>query len=394
MRHSYSLNDILVLPGDLRAFAWSAPMRDLAARLSLSDVGLKKLLASHGIAPPPQGYWNKVRAGNPVPKCPTAPPRRPGEIGRLRVDSRFAEVLTPAAPLPSAGPFASALVPEDLEELYAQELKAIGRAAVPKTLDGAHKGLRELLKKEQRRRAKVAETSWHWDQPKFDTPLAKRQLRILNGLFLALSRRGHDGNAYEHHNGELNARAIVGDTYMGLQFAIVGKHRTVRERGYLRPAPDLPATTLLSLRVKPDFDGRAGESWQDDEDGKLETKIATIAAGVIVAGERKFRRSLREAEEREERERIEQEKRKQEQLAELNRQRLQHLQTSGELLRQAQDIRALVERVRQAIVEGSAHIDDPTLKAWESWVLAEADRIDPVRSGQVMSHVKEPTLQN
>lgn len=118
----------------------------------------------------------------------------------------------------------------------------------------------------------------------------------------------------------------------------------------------------------------------------------TIAAAIVVAGERKFRRNLREAEEREERERIEQEKRKQEQLAELNRQRLQCLQTSGELLRQAQDIRALVERVRQAIVEGSADIDDPTLEAWESWALEEADRIDPICSGQVMSHIKEPTL--
>lgn len=43
-------NDILVLPGDLIAFAWSAPMRDLAAKLELSDVGLKKLLTRCGVA--------------------------------------------------------------------------------------------------------------------------------------------------------------------------------------------------------------------------------------------------------------------------------------------------------------------------------------------------------
>lgn len=363
-------------------------MRDLAARLNLSDVGLKKLLASHGVAPPPQGYWNKLKAGKPVPKCPKAPQRRPGETGRLNIDRRFAEVLTPVSSLPSEGPFASAFVPEDLEELRAQELKAIGRAIVPKTLDGAHRGLRELLKKEQRRREKVAERDWHWDQPKFDTPLAKRQLRILNGLFMALIKRGHDGNAYEDHTGELHARAIVGDTYMGLEFAIVGKHRTVRERGYVRPAADLPAATPLMLRLAPDFDGKASESWQDAEDGKLEAKITAIAAAIIMAGERKFRRSLREAEERIERVRIEQEKRRQEQLAELNRQRLQHLRTSGELLRQAQDIRALVGQVRQAIVEGSANIDDPTLEAWEEWALAQADRIDPVMSGQIMSHIE------
>ena len=49
MRRTYGWNDILVMPDDLRAFAWSAPMRDLAAQLDLSDVGLKKLLASYGV---------------------------------------------------------------------------------------------------------------------------------------------------------------------------------------------------------------------------------------------------------------------------------------------------------------------------------------------------------
>lgn len=389
MRRLYSYNDILVLPDDLRAFAWSAPMRDLAAKLDLSDVGLKKLLASYGVAPPPQGYWNKVHAGKPVPKCPKAPPRRPGEIGRARVDARFAKVLPQAPPLSSSGPFASAFVPEDLDELYAQELKAIGRVAVPKTLDGAHSGLAQLLKQEKRRHEKVAARDWHWDQPKFDTPLARRRLRILNGIFLALRKRGHDGDAYER-DGELHARATVGDTYLGLEIAILGRHATVRQHGRLQPAPDLPATTPLVVRIIPDFDRTTGPAWQDDDSGKLDSKIAPIAAGIIVAGEAKFRRSLREAEERAERDRLAQEKRRQEELAERNRQRLQHLQRSGELLRQAEDIRALVRLVRQAIVEGSTEADAAGLGAWERWALAEADKIDPIRSRQFLSHFKEP----
>ncbi len=60
--------DFIVTPDQLWDFAWSAPMRDLAAQVGLSDVGLKKLLRSHGISSPPQGYWNKLRAGKPVPK--------------------------------------------------------------------------------------------------------------------------------------------------------------------------------------------------------------------------------------------------------------------------------------------------------------------------------------
>ena len=39
----YRYDDIVVYPDDLRAFAWSAPMRNLAAQVGMSDVGLKKL---------------------------------------------------------------------------------------------------------------------------------------------------------------------------------------------------------------------------------------------------------------------------------------------------------------------------------------------------------------
>jgi hypothetical protein len=57
------------------------------------------------------------------------------------VDARFAKVLSSAQAPSSESPFASALVPENLDELYAQELDAIGRASAPKTLDAPHKGL-------------------------------------------------------------------------------------------------------------------------------------------------------------------------------------------------------------------------------------------------------------
>ena len=386
IRQLYGWNDLLVLPDDLREFAWSAPMRDLAARIGLSDVGLKKLLTACGVPTPPQGYWNKVHAGKPVPKCPKSPARRPGETGRVRVDARFAGVLKPADPLPSQGPFASAFVPEDLDDLYAQELKAIGRIGVPKGLDRVHRALLQILKQEQRRREKIAQSRWHWDGPKFDNPLDKRRLKILSAVFMALSKRGHEADAYER-DGEIHATAIVGDTRLGLEVTVVG-NRAARVYGRDRSTADLPLRTPLTLRVDPDFDGKNEVSWQDDEDGTLETKIAHIAAGVIVAGEARFRRSLREAEERAEQQRILEEKRRREELAARNRKRLESLHRSGELLRQAEDIRALVARVREAIIEGSPEADVATIEAWEKWALEEADKIDPIQSGQFLAHLR------
>jgi hypothetical protein len=321
-----------------------------------------------------------------VPKCPKIPARRPGETGRIHVDHRFANVLTAVEPMPSSGPFASAAVPEDLEELYAQELKAIGRVTVPRKLEGFHHGLAQIFKQEDRRRAKFTASNWSWDAPKFDGALDQRQLRILNALFMALSRRGHAGRASER-DGRIDATAIVGDVAVDLDIAIAGKHRTVREYGREVPARDLPASTPLMLVIDGQR-GRPGETtWQDDKAGKLESKLAEIVARIIVAGEGRFRRGLKEAEERAEQYRRWQEQRRREEIERRNAERLKHLRTSGELLRQAEDLRALIARVRDAATVGLADVDQTRLEEWERWASAEADRLDPVLSGQIMTHL-------
>lgn len=155
----------------------------------------------------------------------------------------------------------------------------------------------------------------------------------------------------------------------------------------IRPALDLPASTPLAFTVDPDFDGKGGTKWEDGASGTLETKVAAIAAGIIVAGEARFRRGLRETEERAEELRRWEEKRRQEELEARSQQRLKQLRESGELLRQAENLRALIIRVRDAVIAGSVDVDDTTLKSWEEWASAEADRLDPIWSGQIMTHL-------
>lgn len=363
-------------------------MRDLAKKVGLSDVGLKKLLKAQGVLTPPQGYWNRVHAGKPVPKRPEMPERGPGERGRLCVDARFADVVPAAEPLSSSGPFVSARVPDDLEGLYRRELRAIGRVAVPRKLDGVHRGLAPILRKEQQRRAKAAESRWHWDEPKFDSAVDQRRLRLFNALFMALSRRGHDASSCER-DGRIDASAVIGDTRVAVDIMIAGTHRTVRMYGRDLPAKDLPVSTPLALVICGDRD-RSGETcWRDDAAGKLEAKLAEITARLVVAGEAAFRRGLREAEEREEQYRRWEEQRRREQIEARNRERLKQLRESGELLRQAEDLRALIASVRDAVTAGSVNVDQERLKDWEQWACAEADRLDPILSGQIMSHLEQ-----
>ena len=60
-------------------------------------------------------------------------------------------------------------------------------------------------------------------------------------------------------------------------------------------------------------------------------------------------------------------------------------------IRQAGDLRVLVARVGEAVAGGALTLESGALEAWLAWASAEADRLDPVLSGQVMSHVLPPS---
>lgn len=384
----WSADSFLARPHDLIAFSWSAPMRDLAPKIGISDVGLRKLLTAQGIVLPPQGHWNRVHAGKAVAKTPTAPARGPGETGRVQLDARFRGHVAEAGRMPLGGPFVSALVPEDLSELRDRELKAIGRATAPRDLAQPHRGLAALLKREERRRLKFAESGWSWDQRHHDHPLAQRQLRLADGLFKALSRRGHTGEVTEKDNG-LGLRVTVGDMGLNLHFELGkdGQHSSASTSSALRALPASTQIKLMLDRSKP----ASQLSWQDGDSGRLERCLTGIAADLIVAGEEAFRQSLVEATRVEEQWARWREESRQRELEQVKEKRLASLRQSGELLRQAEEIRALVCRVGEAMAGGGDYTPEQ-LRRWKAWALAHADALDPVLSGQVRSHLLVPEL--
>lgn len=380
----------LAMPADVLAFAWSAPMRELAARTGMSDTGLKKLLTGQGVVLPPRGHWNRVHAGKAVVAPPPPRPRRPGEGGRVIFDARFRGHVAEAGPVPEGGPFASAEVPGDLAVLREQELAKIGKATVPRDLVRPHPALARLLRQEEARRVKAAASSWHWDQPRLDTPVAQRQLRLLSGLYLALARRGHGGQTWEDRE-EIKAECEIGEQQLHLQFEVVGKHRVEARGGFSRPARDLPASTPLALMLARGLGADITTRWEDQAGCPLEKQLAQIAADLVVAGEASFRQGLVEAREQAERWQRWEEERRLQRLAELNRQRLEHLEQSGALLRQAEELRVLVARVGAAVESGRLALGAGELAAWHAWALARADELDPVVSGQVLLHLRPPS---
>ena len=73
--------------------------------------------------------------------------------------------------------------------------------------------------------------------------------------------------------------------------------------------------------------------------------------------------------------------------------RIADLQKSGELLRLSRDIRALIELVGGSLA-GRADVDAATIDAWKRCALEEADKLDPIISGQVLTHLRAPSLES
>lgn len=390
----YRHDHFLALPEDVITFAWSAPMRELAQRVGISDVGLKKLLRLQGIITPPQGYWNKVHAGKDVPAPPEPPPRGPGANGRVRLDGRFCGHVPEAGRMPVDGPFDSTRVPENLEELRRLERKALGKVTVPRDLARPHPGLSDVLGREEKRRAKFEKNEWAWDRPKHDHPLARRQLRIADGLLKALAKRDHQGSLCESETG-FELVATVGDMGLTLTIEQIPDRRRASIQMDDRQVRELPASTPLKIGLRRSW--RRGESteWKDEAKARLEPRLADIVASVIVAGEAAFRRSLVEAVEAERQQRAWQEEEWRREIARLEEQRLADLRSSGELLRQAEEIRILVARVEKAMLQGSApSISRERVACWKTWALAQADALDPVVSLQVLKHLHVPELDD
>lgn len=77
---------------------WAEPLRTLAKRFGISDVGLKRICRRHDIPTPGLGYWAKVEHGKPVKKLPlpSLPARRSDVVVIRTRDGEAAQDVRPA----------------------------------------------------------------------------------------------------------------------------------------------------------------------------------------------------------------------------------------------------------------------------------------------------------
>jgi len=383
MRHEFTRQELYDL-------VWAEPLSKLGPRLGISDVGLAKACRRADIPVPERGYWARLQANKLVVKRPL-PPRGLGMSDAVVLgenpyesyEALRARIL--AEPIPPPATF-----PETIEQVAERVRKLVGKVRVPKTLDRTHPLIARLIEDGERRRESLVVSSPIFQTTDFEAPFERRRLRILNAVFLAVQRCGcrpwiRDKEAHD-------VGIQVGERNVSFSLEPV----TQRRRG------DAPAKggkrharEKMKLTIPADHDGSStGASWQDTDEGRIETVLHEVIVALLVAGEAQYRAALHakrewliarkaELEEEDRRRRAEEERRERERLAKLERERLERLFRAANDWRRAADLRAFVETVRVAHRDLSTPAALERLERWANDALAAADRLDPLRGGEL-----------
>lgn len=366
---------------------WSQPIKSLATTISVPEVSIRKACARGHIPLPNRGHWAKIAAGK---KCAmkVLPPRPPGVHERIifgtdrSIFGHVDQARELAAPPPAPPEFS-----EPFDALRQRLDKEVGRPKPVRDLEAPTSSVARLLAEDDKRRARQAQRSFlsSWDAPLFDAPFERRRLRIIDSIARALA--AHNGSFKAYGKQGRHLIATVGQTTMVCEL----DHPDAKPDHWGNPTTREGPMGPLKLVIRPGGQARHFQSvWRDDEAGKLETKLRQILVDLLVAGEECYRggeqhrydwsverRKRLQAEQQ----RLDEEARHRDEArarAE-SRARRHLLFTQARDWRRAQDIRAFVKEV----LDDPVRAEDDNLHRWSAWALAEADALDPLRSGSL-----------
>lgn len=341
---------------------WATPVRTIAKKFGMSDVGLAKICRKHDIPIPPLGYWRKTETGHKV----VPPPLPPATNGLETLDIYVRERLTP--------------------ELAALAAESAPEIAIPPGLS------HDLVKRTERLLASGKENEKKLIVPK-DAALSHllvsreqmaRALRVMNALFLALEERGHSISWPKEDEAALTL-GVDGETVRFCVLEITESLQHVltpaeQKNPWRAPKWDYKLTGKLRFRMDnlPYSAGVRG-TWSDGKCQRLEKCIGDFIVGLRVAAAaiKKNRQETEERERRWEEERKQQEEQRRN-AAEHKRKR----EFVTELMRnweEAQKVRTFVKALAECA--GKLELSDEEksdIQQVADWTTEYAEFLDPL----------------
>ena len=383
---------------ELYDLVWSTPMRVLAPKFGLSDVGLAKICKKNDIPRPPVGYWAKVEHGKKV-RRPKLPPVTDGAVDSV--------ILEPKPPRPSTEPTEPAYFDEQLADLA----RRIGAGELVTTAGTDLRGCRPLTRRSRdalkasnrkptRDRWGVLQHPEQYTESHVPVSTSKEQRQRALLLLDAVVKTFDAIGVEQQESGDRWHRSVV-FVLREWKFSIRIKEKTKRhdhvlteqaERARQRYkhsyAPKYDYLHTGQLMVELTYAG-SGSHFMQLKDGKragpVENQLARLALCVVQRADSHLARKAREVEERhreierQNREREEAERRRVEEEA-----RKAELACQDRLLRMAEDWRlvsslgSFLEEVGRRI--GAADVTDhegDLLERWLRWGTSVAKERDP-----------------
>lgn len=387
---------------ELFDLVWSEPMRTLATRFKLSDVGLAKACKKANIPRPPRGYWAKLAAGKMVSRS-ALPARGPGmfdeiTIGRDRYGYHCTyseEEILNAKPQPP-------VFEDDIEEVAERVKAMIARVTMPRFPERAHRQIQRLLKTDEERREKqlASSYSFSWESPLFDDAFEKRRLRVLNAIMTALEKAGMKPSIQGREARNLSVTV----NNVSVQFTLDAPTQKNNSYHDARVSTRGSSKNLKVQILSGEWPSDVPTSWEDKDKIKIESHLTEIVVTLIVCGERQYRESQQRQYEwmverkasliEEIRKRNEEAERKErDRLVALDKARVDRLLGNAAAFRQATDIRTFVAEVEARYAAGEISVCQDEFEAWRGWALGQAMRIDPVHSGRFINSMKDEAAE-
>jgi hypothetical protein len=391
--------------GALYDRVWAEPMRTLAARYGLSDVGLAKLCKRLEIPVPVRGHWQKVRAGKRVRRAtlPAAP------AWLMGLPDVVLEVR-PAGP-PPPPPAVAVEVQAAFE--HAPEHQIVVPTVLPLT-KALHPAVARFVAAKAKRAPLQADRPYEADI-RVSSAVMDRALRIADALFKALEVRGYSVETrpprprmtWEGHlrpvtswRSQWHRQATciaVGDQDV-LLILREAEERADKKHAARQPGtygPYLIPSGRLTLFIPEYGDSWRDRMWADPRDGRgprLEEQLNAVIVGVVASAEASRQgvaRLRREVEERRQAAALHAER---ERLRAVEAARATEIERQTAAWTLATNIRAYVAAAR---VEGAtvAPVGPGGLEgeAWLAWAAGHANRIDPLCSPRAPNDVL-PTI--
>jgi hypothetical protein len=181
---------------------------------------------------------------------------------------------------------------------------------------------------------------------------------------------------------------------------MLGRPKQSNRRGRVLDSSSESSDTKLSpsIRRGPNSEETLA-TWQDNDGGKLETRMAEIAIQVILTAEIQYRENATrryqwrverkaQLEEEERQRKLEVERAEKERQRRIEQARVDRLLRDAAAFQQAREIRNYVEAIRLAQAhDGSSSPEE--VEQWSQWALAQADRIDPAIGGAFLRSIED-----